>query len=103
MLSIAGTSLLQGRHQLAQKFSTTGCPRSSARVNCPPSRRSSVKSGAAESSLGLGGGPDCWEDSSGTRDICVHNAPRIKIEIISIIRRLETEEDMFVLCFILCI
>ena len=62
-----------------------------------------MKSEAVEPSLGLSGGSDCWDDDSGTRDICVNNAPRINIKAISIIRRLEIKEDVFVLDFMLSI
>ena len=62
-----------------------------------------MKSGAVKPSLGLGGGSDCWDEGSGPREMSVHNAPMMKIEISSIIRRLEIKADLFVLDFMLCI
>ncbi len=49
---MAGISISQGPHQLAQKLMSTGLPRNSLKLTGWPSRFSSVKSGAAAPARG---------------------------------------------------
>jgi hypothetical protein len=51
----------------------------------------------------IGGRPVFLEEGSDSREMNAHIAPRIKIEIISVIRRFEIKGDMSVLDFMLSI
>src|SRR3972149_5705069 len=51
---MAGLSSLQGPHQVAQKFTSTSCPRSTLRLARSPCKVCKAKSGASAPTSGAG-------------------------------------------------
>src|SRR5690606_30224908 len=90
---MAGISRRQGGHHDVQKLTSTTLPRKSESATVLPSNRSRAKLGAVKPSLATAS--CCALGRSGeTREKTVQNIPRIKAQVIHVIKR-----EFFIMVF----
>ena len=85
-----GISLRQGLHHVAQKFSTTGCPRKSLSRVSPPATASSRKSGASAPSSAATSAPA--RTSAAGRSRTPYSSPVIGLRA-TVVARLQPPDD----------